>query len=260
MDSDKRHDSGGAAPRTGAQWFATTHWSVVLEAGKPGSPQFRAALEDLCGTYWLSLYSYLRRDGYNPDDAQDLTQGFFLRLLRTDSLVGVSPIKGKFRTFLLASMKHFLADERDRARAQKRGGNPTVIRIDGTQAEEFFRQLPSGELSPETVFDRRWALTVLDEAFDRLRREYSNSGRANLFKSLSGFLSNEATSGDYASLAPKLGMSTQAIGVAVHRLRQRYRECVRFEVGQTVANPEGLDEEMHYLFSLLAGEGGPVSL
>ena len=253
MDSDTRHDLGRVPGKTGAQWFAATHWSVVLEAGKPGSPQFQAALEELCRTYWLPLYSYLRRDGFNPDDAQDLTQGFFFRLLRTDSLVGISPIKGKFRTFLLASMEHFLADERDRARAQKRGGNQTVIRLDGTQAEELFLQLPSGELSPETAFDRRWALTVLDEAFHRLRREYTNSRRANLFESLSDFLSNEATAGDYASLAPKLEMSTQAIGVAVHRLRQRYRECVRFEIGQTVTIPEDLNEEMHYLFSLLAG-------
>lgn len=253
MDSDKRNHSGGVTGKTRAQWFATTRWSVVLEAGQPGSPRFQAALEELCRTYWLSLYSYLRSDGYNPDDAQDLTQGFFLRLLRTESLVGVSPIKGKFRTFLLASMKHFLSDERDRARAQKRGGNQTMISIDGTQAEEFFLQLPSGELSPELAFDRRWALTVLDKAFHRLRREYANSGRANLFVSLSDFLSNEATAGDYASLAPKLGMSTQAIAVAVHRLRQRYRECVRFEVGQTVTNPEDLDQEIHYLFSVLAG-------
>ena len=253
VDSDTRHDLGRVPGKTGAQWFATTHWSVVLEAGKPGSPQFRAALEELCRTYWLALYSYLRRYGYNPDDAQDLTQGFFLRLLRTDSLVGVSPIKGRFRTFLLASMKHFLSDERDRARAQKRGGNQTMISIDGTQAEEFFLQLPSGELSPETAFDRRWALTVLDKAFHRLRLEYTNSGRANLFESLSNFLSNEATAGDYACLAPKLGIFEQAIGVAVHRLRHRYGECVRFEIGKTLTNPEDLNEEMHYLFSLLTG-------
>jgi RNA polymerase sigma-70 factor (ECF subfamily) len=150
-------------------------------------------------------------------------------------------------------MKHFLSDERDRARAQKRGGNQTVISIDATQAEASFLQLPTGEMSPQTAFDRHWALTVLDEAFRRLRQEYTKSGRGSLFESLSSFLSNEATSGDYATLAPRLGMSEQAIGVAVHRLRHRYGECVRFEIGQTVTNPEDLNEEMHYLFSLLAG-------
>jgi RNA polymerase sigma-70 factor (ECF subfamily) len=246
------HDAGGVTGKAGGQWFATTHWSVVLDAGKPGSTQFRAALEELCRTYWLSLYSYLRSDGYNPEDAQDLTQGFFLRLLRTDSLVAVSPVKGRFRTFLLASMKHFLSDERDRARAQKRGGNQAVISIDGTQAEGYFLQVPSGEMSPQTAFDRHWALTVLDEAFSRLREEYTRSGRARLFDALSVFLSTEATAGDYTALAPKLDMSAQAIGVAVHRLRHRFGECVRFQIGKTVTDPEDLNEEMQHLFSLLA--------
>jgi RNA polymerase sigma-70 factor (ECF subfamily) len=253
VNSTVRRDIRRISAKTGPEWFATTNWSVVLEAGQSESPQFQAALEELCRTYWLSLYSYLRRDGCNPDDAQDLTQGFFLRLLRTNSLVGVSPIKGRFRTFLLASMKHFVSDERDRTRAQKRGGNQAVISIDGGQAEEFFLQLPSGDMSPETAFDQQWALTVLEEAFQRLRREYTRSGRENIFETLSPFLSNEATAGDYASLAPKLGMSEQAIGVAVHRLRQRYRECVRFKIVQTVTNPEDLDAEMHYLLSLLSG-------
>jgi DNA-directed RNA polymerase specialized sigma24 family protein len=253
VETDPRPELPGVPDRAGAPWFATTHWSVVLEAGKPGSPQFRAALEELCRTYRLSLYSYLRRDGNSPDDAQDLTQGFFLRLLRTDSLVGVSPVKGKFRTFLLASLQHFLSDERDRARAQKRGGNQTVISINGTEAEASFLQLPSGEMSPETVFDQHWALTVLDRAFCRLRQDYTKSGRANLFESLSAFLSNEAASGDYASLVGQLRMSEQAIGVAVHRLRHRYGQCVRFEIGQTVTDPEDLNEEMHYLFTLLTG-------
>jgi DNA-directed RNA polymerase specialized sigma24 family protein len=252
VESDTRHDAGGVTGKAAGPWFATTHWSVVLDAGKPGSTQFRGALEELCRTYWLALYSYLRSDGYNPDDAKDLTQGFFLRLLRTDSLVGVSPVKGRFRTFLLASMKHFLSDERDRARAQKRGGNQTVISIDGIQAEASFLQLPSGEMSPQMAFDRHWALTVLDKAFCRLREEYTRSGRAKLFEALSVFLSTEATSGDYAALRAKLEMSGQAIGVAVHRLRHRYGECVRFEIGRTVTRPEELNEEMQHLFSLLA--------
>jgi RNA polymerase sigma-70 factor (ECF subfamily) len=225
---------------------------VVLEAGKPGSPQFRAALEALCRTYWQSLYSYLRSDGYSPDDAQDLTQGFFLRLLRTDSLADVSPARGKFRTFLLASLRHYASDDRDRARAQKRGGDQEIITIDVTRAEASFLQLPSRELPPQAAFDRHWALTVLDEAFRRLRQEYTKSRRAHLFEALSRFLSSEATPGDYMALGSKLGISGQAIGVAVHRLRHRYGEYVRLEIGQTVTKPEELNEEMHYLFTLLA--------
>jgi RNA polymerase sigma-70 factor (ECF subfamily) len=252
VNSTQRQESGSASAKTAPQWFATTNWGLVLEAGQSGSPQFQAALEELCRTYWLSLYSYLRRDGYAPDDAQDLTQGFFLRLLRTNSLLGVSPLKGRFRTFLLASLRHFVSDERDRARAQKRGGGQTVISINAAQAEAAFLQVPNGDLAPETAFDRHWALTVLEEAFQRLRREYTRSTRQEIFEALSPFLSNEVAPGDYEVLASALGMSERAIGVAVHRLRQRYRECVRFKIGQTVTNLDDLDEEMHYLFSLLS--------
>jgi len=165
----------------------------------------------------------------------------------------VSREKGKFRTFLLAALNHYLSDERDRARAEKRGGGQPLISLDETEAEQRYLQVPASNLTPEKIFDRRWALTVLEEALQRLRQEYVNSGRGELFESLSAFLSNEAGVGDYDALAPKLGMTAGAVGVAVHRLRQRYRECVRLELAQTVASPEDLNEEMNYLFAALSG-------
>jgi DNA-directed RNA polymerase specialized sigma24 family protein len=243
--------SDAPAASTVPAWFTTTHWSVVLLAGDATSPQAAAALEKLCRTYWLPLYSYIRRQGHGPHDAQDLAQGFFVRLLRMNSFADVSREKGKFRTFLLAALKHFLSDERDRVRAEKRGGGQTVISLDETEAETRYLQVPSPDAAPRKVFDRRWALTVMEEALKRLRQEHTASGKQELFAYLSAFLSSEANPGDYDVLAPKLGMSAGSIGVAVHRLRQRYRECVRLELAQTVAGPADLDEEMNYLFSVL---------
>jgi len=233
-------------------WFTTTHWSVVMLA-RPDSPEATEALEKLCRTYWLPLYGYIRRQGYGPHDAQDLTQGFFVRLLRMNSFAGVSREKGKFRTFLLAALNHFLSDERDRARADKRGGGQTIISLDETEAEQRYLQVPSADLAPEKVFDRRWALTVLEQALQRLRQEYQSSGRQALFEGLSGFLSTETGTGDYEAVAPKLGMSPGSVAVAVHRLRQRYRECIRLELVHTVSSPADLDDEMNYLFAAIGG-------
>jgi RNA polymerase sigma-70 factor (ECF subfamily) len=182
-----------------------------------------------------------------------LTQGFFVRLLRTDSFAEVSPEKGKFRTFLLAALKHFLSDERDRERAQTRGGGQAIISIDETDAEERYRQMPKLDPDSEKTFDQRWALTVLEEAMARLQREYVTSGRAEIFDNLKLFLSTEATPGAYDALASNLGMSPNAVGVAVHRLRQRYRECIRLELAQTVVSLRDLDLEMNYLLSVLSG-------
>jgi RNA polymerase sigma-70 factor (ECF subfamily) len=220
---------------------------------RPDSRQAAEALEKLCRTYWLPLYGYVRRQGYGPHDAQDLTQGFFVRLLRMNSFAGVSREKGKFRTFLLAALNHFLSDERDHARADKRGGRQTIISLDETEAEQRYLQLPSADLLPEKVFDRRWALTVLEQALQRLRQEYQSSGRQAVFEGLSGFLSTEAGVGDYEALAPKVGMSPGSVAVAVHRLRQRYRECIRLELAQTVSSPADLEDEMNYLFAAVGG-------
>lgn len=239
------------SPTTDPRWFATTHWSVVQQAADPGSPQAVEALEKLCRNYWLSLYSFVRRKGYSPHDAQDLTQGFFARLLRANSFAGVHRDKGKFRTFLLAALNHFLSDQRDLARAEKRGGGRPLVSLDADETEQLYLQLPAADLSPERAFDRRWAVTILEQALKRLRQDYLDSGKQALFDGLKGFLSAEADSGEYERMAPALGMSSGSIAVAVHRLRQRYRECIRLELANTVGGPADLDEEMNHLFASL---------
>ena len=241
------------ASNSSPQWFRTTHWSLISLAGHAESPQATAALEKLCQTYWLPLYSYIRRQGYGPHDAQDLAQGFFARLLRMNSLASVGPQKGKFRTFLLAALNHFLSDERDHARAEKRGGGKILISLDAASAEQRYLEVPAPDLTPEKLYDRRWALTVMEQALGRLRKEYGTAGNSTLFEQLSGFLSKEAGHGEYDSAAQKLGMSPGAMAVAVHRLRQRYRECVRFELSQTVTSHEDLELEMKHLFQTLTG-------
>jgi len=250
MESPEQKDF--EASTASPQWFATTHWSVVMLAGVPDSPRVIEALETLCRAYWLPLYTYVRRQGYGAHDAQDLTQGFFVRLLRMNSFAGLSREKGKFRTFLLAALNHFLSDERDRSRAEKRGGGQVIISIDESEAEDRYLQMPNLESEPEKAFDRRWALTVLEQALARVQEEYRGSDRVEIFEHLRIYLSGEASPGDYDTLAPRLGMSPNALGVAVHRLRQRYRECIRLELAQTVARPQELEEEMNYLFTVLS--------
>jgi RNA polymerase sigma factor (sigma-70 family) len=250
METPERQDLEASTAEL--QWFATTHWSVVTLAGAPDSPRALEALEKLCRAYWFPLYSYVRRRGYSSHDAQDLTQGFFVRLLRMNSFSGVCQEKGKFRTFLLAALNHFLSDERDRARAEKRGGGQAIISIDENEAEERYLYGAALEPEPEKAFDRRWGLTVLEEALARLQKEHLASGRSEMFEHLRVYLSSEASPGDYDALAPLLGMSPNAVGVAVYRMRQRYRECIRLELAQTVASPQDLDEEMNYLFSVLS--------
>lgn len=232
--------------------FAATCWTMVIAAGQ-NDPQGARALEQLCRTYWLPLYSYVRRQGCGPHDAQDLTQGFFARLLRLNSVAGVNPGRGKFRTFLLVSLNHYLSDERDRVRAGKRGGGQVIISLDETDAESRYLQIPCADMSPERLFDRRWALTVMEMALQRLRKEYESPGRQALFEALSAFLSSEAGAGAYDAVATKLGMSPGSVAVAVHRLRQRYRECTRLELAQTVSSNADLDEELNYLFTALGG-------
>lgn len=251
MMPDERGDAESAT--NFQQWFGTTQWSTVLAACSPESPEYSSALEKLCRTYWPALYGFIRLQGYGPQDAQDLAQGFFARLLRMNSLADVRREKGKFRSFLLAALKHFLSDERDRLRAQKRGGGQTVISIEGTDAEECYLELPNLDPEPEKSFDRRWALSVMEQALSRIKQEYDSSGRQELFEHLSVFLEAEPSAGDYSALARKLGTSTNGLAAAVYRLRQRFRECIRFELAQTVAGPQDLEDEMSYLFSILSG-------
>ena len=249
MSSGER--STNKAPEK-AQWFATTHWSVVLAAGVQDSPQAAAALEQLCRTYWYPLYAYVRRQGSDAHDAQDLTQGFFARVLEKNYLAVVDREKGKFRSFLLAAMNHFLANERDRAHTLKRGGKQTFVSLDDATAEARYRHELASPLTPAMIFERRWALAVLDEALQRLRNEFVTTGREAQFDRLKSFLEGEVGRGDYQIAAAELNVSPGAVAMAVQRMRLRYRELVRNEVANTVADPTEVEAEMRHLFAVLA--------
>lgn len=232
--------------------FTTTHWSVVLAAGDAASPHAAQALEKLCQTYWYPLYAYVRRRGYSPHDAQDLTQGFFAHLLGRNFLDYVSPQRGKFRSFLLASLNHFMSNERERAGALKRGGGQTLISIDADVAEDQYRLEPADAVTAEHIFERRWALTVLEQSFQELRDEFAAADKLAQFDRLKTFLEGEVHPGDYNRAAPELGMTPAGVATAVHRLRQRYAEIVRCEVAQTVADPAQVEEEMGNLRAILS--------
>jgi len=240
---------------SGPQWFATTHWSVVLAAGQSGSDAQAAAMEKLCRAYWYPLYAYIRRRGHGPDDAQDLTQEFFLRLIEKNWLNGVAQEGAKFRSFLLTMVKGFLANAHDRAQAAKRGGGRIIVPLDPQDAEDRFTNEPASTETPEIIFERRWALAVLDEALSRLRHAAGTADKARHFDQLHPFLSREPDEGEYAALAARLGMSAGAVGVAVHRLRQRYRETLRETVADTLADRRQLDEELRHVLAALRGDG-----
>jgi RNA polymerase sigma-70 factor (ECF subfamily) len=231
--------------------FDTTHWSVVTLAGQSESPQSAAALEKLCRSYWPPLYAFIRRNGYSEADAQDLTQEFFARFLEKNQFESVDPRKGKFRTFLLASLTHFLSNQRDRARALKRGGGQKIISFEEIQAENQRYLEPVSELSPDKLFDVRWATTVLERALAELRREMADEGKAAHFDALKSFLTADPGDGEYAAAAATLGATAQSVAVMVFRMRQRYREMVRTEVAHTVCNPLEVDEEMSHLLAAL---------
>jgi RNA polymerase sigma-70 factor (ECF subfamily) len=232
-------------------WFTTTHWSVVLKAAGGESPEAADALERLCRTYWYPLYAYCRWRGHKAEDSEDLTQEFFARLLQKNYLSGVGPEKGKFRSFLLTALSHFLCNERDKACAQKRGNGVAAISLDAEAAEGRFALEPVCQATPEKLFEQRWAATLLDEAFAQVREDYTQAGNTALFNELSKFLADKAASGNYDSVAQRLNMSSKAVSVAVHRLRRKYRECVRREVARTVASSADLEDEMQHLFSAL---------
>lgn len=232
--------------------FVTTHWSVIVAASQPGDASQEEALAILCGSYWLPVYAYIRRRGKTPEDAQDLTQEFFSRLLAKQWLSGIEPRVSRFRSFLLTAVSRFLANEHDRQTAAKRGGGVTLLPLE--EAEALCQDAWTSRDSPEQSFDRRWALTVLRQAFQRLEAEARTSGRARQFERLHVFLSREAEVQEYAQLARELGVSPGAIGVSVHRLRQRYREWVRTEVAQTLSDPALAEDEMRDLFAALQSE------
>lgn len=225
---------------------------MVLTAGHSDSTHARDALTKLCQTYWQPLYAYVRRQGHSPHDAEDLTQAFFARLLEKKWIGSADREKGRFRSFLLTAMKRFLADEWDKARAQKRGGGVPLLPLQFETAETRLSREPADCVTPEQSFERRWALTLLDEVTKRLRTEYEQEGKAELFSELSPCLVGDRASLPYAELAKKLATSEGAVKSAVHRLRQRYRQLLRDEIAQTVAEPGEVDEELRHLFTALS--------
>jgi len=245
------HSPTNSVP-SGAGRFATTHWSVVRAVGQPGSARYQQALETLCRTYWFPLYAYLRRHGYSTDQAEDYTQAFFTRLLEKHDLHLADPKRGKFRSFLLVVLKHFLANELDRARAKKRGGGKKVLSLDFENAESRYVLEPADQLSPEKLLNRAWALTVLDRTIARLQSEWATDKRGRLFEHLKVYLTADRAAAPYAHVARRLNMTQGAVKVAVHRLRRRYRELLRDEIAQTVTSEEQIDEEIRDLFAALA--------
>ena len=231
--------------------FVTTHWSVVLKAGDGASPLASAALQQLCRDYWFPLYVYVRRQGFTPPDTEDLTQGFFEQLIEKEFLKDVDPNKGRFRSFLLAAIKHYVLNQRKHAGRLKRGGNQVMVPFNPNEAETRFRAEPATESTAERAFDRRWAMTVMELGLQRLRDEYRATGKEPLFQALKKFVSAEAAPGEYQALAARLELTKNTVGVAVHRLRQRYGELIRAEIANTVAQPLDVEEEMRYLLGLL---------
>lgn len=243
--------TGSDAPRQPV--FVTTHWSLVLSARDKNSPQSADALEKLCRTYWYPLYAYVRRTGQSKENAEDLTQAFFARLLEKNFLNAAEPERGRFRSFLLVALKRFLANEWDRVRAQKRGGGQTHVPLDTELAERKFQaEITAGEISPDRLYDRRWALTLLEQTMARLRAEFEHAGKIGEFERLKSFLTADKREIPCPAVAVELGMSESALRVAVHRLRKRYRELFREEIGHTLAEGEDIDTELRYLLAVLS--------
>jgi RNA polymerase sigma-70 factor (ECF subfamily) len=233
--------------------FVTTHWSLVLSAKDKQSPQSTDALEKLCRAYWYPLYAYVRRSGRTKEDAEDLTQAFFARLLEKNFLDAAEQERGRFRSFLLVALKRFLANEWDRARAQKRGGGQTHVPLDTEFAERKFQtEFMAEEISPDRAYERRWALTLLEQTMARLRAEFEQSGKINEFERLKIFLTADKREIPYTTVADELKMNENALRVAVHRLRKRYRELFREEIANTLAEGEDIDTELRYLLAVLS--------
>jgi len=240
-------------PAPAGREFATTHWSVVLAAGARDSPQANAALETLCRTYWYPSYAYLRRQGHDAPDAEDLTQAFFAHLLERGFPKGVTPTRGRFRSFLLTALKHFLADEWDKLRAEKRGGGRPTVSLDAAHAEARYRLEPVDRLDAERLYERRWAITLVNRVLDRLQGEFAQAGKTHVFEQLQPSLLGEKSAITYAEVAATLAMTESAVKVTVHRMRQRYRELFREEVTHTVAEPGEVEDEMRHLFAVISG-------
>lgn len=231
--------------------FATTHWSVVLHAGAADSPAARLALEKLARDYWYPVYAYARRKGCDSHSAEDLTQGFFAHLISTNSFGRADRTKGRFRSWLLGAMNHFLAHEREKAHSLKRGGGAGAIPLDEAEASVRYQACLSSETSPEMLYDQQWALTLLEKAAARLRASYVASDQLDLYERLKVFVSGQGAAPSYEEAAVALGMSESAVKSAIYRLRQGFHQLVRQEVAETVCTPADLDEEIRYLISVI---------
>ncbi len=233
--------------------FVTTQWGMVLAAGHQDLPQAAAALEQLCRSYWYPLYAYVRRRGYGPEDAQDLTQDFFAQLLRKNYPARADPVKGRFRTFLLHALDQCLMDQRKRAGALKRGGGQVFVSLDAEPAEERYRLEVANDLTPEVLFERRWAQTLLERAVERLHAEFVAQGKQTQYEILGQFQPGEQKTISYAEAASRLGMSESAVKSMIHRMRQRHRELLREEIADTVPSVTDIDDELRHLVSVLRG-------
>lgn len=248
MSTSERHDAVNAPQPL----FLTTRWSIVLAAKDKESPNSAEALETLCRTYWFPLYAFVRGSGHSPHDAQDLTQAFFAKLLAKDYLKVVTPEKGRFRTFLRMALKRFLTNEWERVRAEKRGGNQTHIAFDTTLAEQRFHGERAETDAPDIIFDRRWALTLLESAMERLEKEYSTAGKSAEFAALKPHLTTDRGQIPYAEIAAALQTSEGAARVSLHRLRKRFRDMFRAVIADTVATQEEVEPEMRHVLEVLA--------
>jgi RNA polymerase sigma factor (sigma-70 family) len=232
--------------------FTTTLWTVVLHAGQADSPNASAALDKLCRSYWFPLYVFVRRQGYDADQAQDLTQEFFCRVLQKNYLRTADPNRGRFRSFLLGSLKHFLADEWDRSQRQKRGGGATTFSLDAEGAERRYQLEPADSRTPETAYQRRWAEELVEQVMTRLHGEYVREGKADRFEAFKAFLVGDDPASQ-AEVGSRLGMSESAVKSAMFRMRQRYAELFREEIAQTVASQSEVEDELRELFAALSG-------
>ena len=253
MDNVANETDSTVSATSQAAWFTTTHWSLVLNARESDSPQADEALEKLCRSYWYPLYAYVRSRELDRESAKDLTQGFFARLLEKNYLADVQREKGRFRCFLLASLKHFLSDEWDKSRAQKRGGGQVHISLDDTTVENRYRLEPVDVMDPEQLYERRWAMTVLEQAQGKLEGEYSKAGKSDLYARLRAVESDPQSAQTFAEIAVEMGLTESAVKSAAFRMRQRYRELVRAEVANTVGSPAEIDEELRHLIGVISG-------
>jgi RNA polymerase sigma-70 factor (ECF subfamily) len=240
-------------PLSGERKFATTRWSIVVAAGTPDAPEGQAALATLCQTYWYPVYAFIRRRGASATDAQDLTQEFFTALLEKDYVRLADRARGRFRTFLLTAVTRFLSKQRERDQAAKRGGGRTVLSLDLERGEERYLLEPVERWTAERLFERRWALTLLDRVIARLGERYAEQGKRELFERLKGVLTGVGSADENAALALQLGLSEGALKVAVHRLRRRYRDLLKQEIAETVADAAETADELDYLLAALRG-------